>query len=304
VRAGKEQRQATMVGGRGLLLPPAVDGHDLVLALRLIETGRQNRSTATIVCPLDEAMLQAIEPQAMTTVNDAELDGDAGRVVSVRKTCYRDLVLRAARGGEVPAERAAALLAPLLAADPWRWLGDDKDLRRFLARAQWLAARMPELQLPPFDDAAVAAAAAGMLAVSGDLRTLRAAAIEPLLTAQLSPLQQQALRRQAPDRIELPTGRAAVVDYAAAAGPTVSARLQEFFGLPSVQALAGGRVPVVLELLAPNHRPVQVTTDLPSFWRSVYPQVRRELARRYPRHSWPEDPLAAAPEARPRRRRP
>jgi ATP-dependent helicase HrpB len=70
-----------------------------------------------------------------------------------------------------------------------------------------------------------------------------------------------------------------------------------------VQALAGGRVPVVLELLAPNHRPVQVTTDLPSFWKNVYPQVRRELSRRYPRHSWPEDPLAANPEAKPQRRR-
>ena len=94
-----------------------------------------------------------------------------------------------------------------------------------------------------------------------------------------------------------------MIDYGAPAGPTVRARLQEFFGLPSVSALAGGRVRLVLELLAPNHQPVQVTTDLASFWQNVYPDVRRELARRYPRHSWPENPLAAAAESRPRPRR-
>jgi ATP-dependent helicase HrpB len=112
------------------------------------------------------------------------------------------------------------------------------------------------------------------------------------------------LARHAPERATLPSGRAAVVDYAAPAGPTVRARLQEFFGPPVALAVASGRVPLVLELLAPNHRPVQVTTDLLSFWRNVYPQVRRELQRRYPRHSWPEDPVAAAPQARPRPRRP
>lgn len=293
-------RNATMVGGRGIVLPAAADGCDLVVALSLLETGRQSRSPATLVAPLDQGWLDA--EGALQTVVDAELEADSGRVVAVRRLCYRDLPLRSSRGGEVPAQQAAALLEPLLRQDPWRWLGAQPEARRLLARIRWLQERMPELALPAFDDAMVAEVAIEQLGGRSDLRVLLDAALSPWLLARLTAPQQRALAQHAPDRIELPSGRAAVVDYAAAAGPTVSARLQEFFGLPAVGALAGGRVPVVLELLAPNHRPVQVTTDLPSFWTNVYPQVRRELGRRYPRHSWPEDPLAANPEARPRRR--
>ena len=299
-----EPRTATMVGGRGLVLPAAADGQDLVLALRLLETGRQQRSRATLTAGLDVTDLQAIAPTALSTVVVAELEAEQGRVVAVREQRYRDLALRSARGGELPEGAAAAKLLPLLAADPWRWLGEQKELRRLLARLRWLGARAVDLALPTFDDQAVATAALQLLGDRSDLRALRDADVSELLLAQLSPPQRRALHQGAPDRIELPSGRAAVVDYDAPAGPTIQARLQEFFGLRAVGALAGGRVPVVLELLAPNHRPVQVTTDLPSFWANVYPQVRRELSRRYPRHSWPEDPLAANPEAKPRRRRP
>lgn len=298
-----EARNAVMVGGRGVSLPAAADGHDLVLALRLLETGRQQRSRVTLVVALQLADLEAVAPDALETVVTAELDEAGGRVVAVREHRYRDLPLRSSRGGELPAGRAAELLLPVVAAAPWQWLGEQKDLRRLLGRARWLAERMPDLGLPAWDDRAVAAAALELLGDRADLRSLRDADVGTLLLAGLSQPQRRALQQFAPDRIELPSGRAAVVDYTAPAGPTIGARLQEFFGLRAVGALAGGRVPVVLELLAPNHQPVQVTTDLPSFWANVYPQVRRELSRRYPRHSWPEDPLAANPEARPRRRR-
>lgn len=301
---GGEPRTATMVGGRGLVLPAAADGQELVVALRLHEAGRQQRSKAVLTAGLEPGDLQAAAAGALATVVVAELDEANGRVVAVREQRYRDLPLRSARGGELPAGAAAEKLLPVLARDPWRWLGEQKDLRRLLARLRWLAARQPDLGLPPFDDAAVAAAAMQLLGDGTDLRALRDAEVGELLLAQLDPAHRRALHQGAPDRIELPSGRPAIVDYDAPAGPTIAARLQEFFGLRAVGALAGGRVPVVLELLAPNHRPVQVTTDLPSFWANVYPQVRRELSRRYPRHSWPEDPLAANPEARPRRRRP
>ncbi|MCA3008150.1 MAG: ATP-dependent helicase HrpB [Phycisphaerales bacterium] len=301
---GGEPRTATMVGGRGLLLPAAADGQELVVALRLLETGRQQRSKAVLTAGLEPADLQAAAAGALATVVVAELDEANGRVVAVREQRYRDLPLRSARGGELPDGAAAEKLLPVLAREPWRWLGEQKELRRLLARLRWLTARQPDLALPPFDDAAVAAAAVQLLGDRADLRALRDAEVGELLLAQLTSPQRRALQQGAPDRIELPSGRDAIVDYDAPAGPTIAARLQEFFGLRAVGALAGGRVPVVLELLAPNHRPVQVTTDLPSFWANVYPQVRRELSRRYPRHSWPEDPLAANPEARPRRRRP
>lgn len=303
-RSDGTTRHATMVGGRGLLLPAAADGQELVIALRLLETGRQQRSRAVLTAAIEVADLAAVAPRSLREVISAELDAEAGRVVARREHCYRDLPLRTARGGDLPDGAAAEMLLPLLARDPWRWLGEQRELRRLLARVRWLAARAPDLGLPALDDTAVARAAAELLAGRPDLRVLRDADVAGLLLAQFEPAQRHALRQMAPDRIELPSGRAAVVDYEAPAGPTIAARLQEFFGLRAVAALAGGRVPVVLELLAPNHRPVQVTTDLASFWANVYPQVRRELSRRYPRHAWPEDPLAAPPQARPARRRP
>lgn len=301
-QGGTEVRTGTMVGGRGIALPKSADGEELVLALRLHESGRQQRSQAVLTAALTIDDLEAVEAHALTTVIDAQLDEQAGRVIAVRQNRYRDLPLRSARGGDVPAERVRELLLPVLGGDPWRWLGEQKDLRRMIARMQWLVERMPDVEWPAIDNVAVATAAIDLLSGT-DLKSLRDAHVKPLLLAQLSQQQQRTLKAAAPDRIELPTGRAAVVDYTAEAGPTVSARLQEFFGLPEVARLAGGRVPVVLELLAPNHRPVQVTTDLASFWQNTYPQVRKELSRRYPRHSWPEDPLAANPESRPKPRR-
>jgi ATP-dependent helicase HrpB len=95
----------------------------------------------------------------------------------------------------------------------------------------------------------------------------------------------------APERVALARGRQVRVRYEAGKTPHVASRLQDFFGMREGPKVAGGRVSLVLQLLAPNQRPVQVTTDLAGFWSRHYPQVRRELGRRYPRHAWPEDPL-------------
>jgi ATP-dependent helicase HrpB len=113
----------------------------------------------------------------------------------------------------------------------------------------------------------------------------------PLLLARLSHAQRSFLARAAPEVVGLPSGRQARVDYESGSEPFVAARLQEFFGAREGPVLAGGRVRLLLHLLAPNHRPVQVTRDLDSFWRGVYPAVRSELRRKYPKHAWPEDPL-------------
>lgn len=103
------------------------------------------------------------------------------------------------------------------------------------------------------------------------------------------------LDRFAPTHVAI-AGRPRVpVVYVAGATPHIESRLQDFFGTRTGPAIADGRVPLVLHLLAPNHRAVQVTTDLAGFWDRHYPSVRKELMRQYPRHSWPEDPRTAAP---------
>jgi ATP-dependent helicase HrpB len=106
------------------------------------------------------------------------------------------------------------------------------------------------------------------------------------------------LDTEAPTHFTAPTGTNAAIDYEADAGPTISIRLQELFGLAHHPSIAAGRIPLVIELLSPGHKPVQITRDLPGFWRGSYAAVRTEMRGRYPRHPWPEDPLAAAPTRR------
>ena len=101
------------------------------------------------------------------------------------------------------------------------------------------------------------------------------------------------LDAEAPTHFDAPSGSSVPIDYDAAEGPKLSIRVQELFGLDRHPAIAGGRVPLVVELLSPAHRPVQVTCDLPGFWRGSYAAVKAEMKGRYPRHPWPDDPRAA-----------
>jgi ATP-dependent helicase HrpB len=106
------------------------------------------------------------------------------------------------------------------------------------------------------------------------------------------------LEREAPTHFEAPTGTLVPIDYDAEQGPTIAVRLQELFGLNTHPSIAKGAVPLVLELLSPAQRPVQVTRDLPGFWSGSYAAVRSDLRGRYPRHPWPEDPASATPTRR------
>lgn len=119
----------------------------------------------------------------------------------------------------------------------------------------------------------------------------RAGGLVRALQQRLPPDGPRLVNECAPARLRLPSGRFVRVRYARGQTPWIAAKLQEFFGLTETPRLAGGQVPVVVHLLAPNSRPVQMTTDLAGFWQRLYPQVRRELSRRYPRHAWPEKPL-------------
>src|SRR5207237_9411891 len=123
------------------------------------------------------------------------------------------------------------------------------------------------------------------------------------LLGLLAPVQRTALERDAPARQRLPSGRLAPVRYPRDRPPVVAARIQELFGLAATPRVAAGRVPLVLELLAPNARPVQITDDLVSFWHTTYPEARRVLRARYPQHAWPDDASAAAAPRAPGRPR-
>jgi ATP-dependent helicase HrpB len=154
-----------------------------------------------------------------------------------------------------------------------------------------------ESEWPDLSDAALAQNAREWLAplLAGKTSIGEIAADE--LAAALQEVLPWPLRRrldaEAPTHFEAPTGTQAAIDYESEGGPKIAIRLQELFGLDRHPTIAGGRIPLVIELLSPAHRPVQTTRDLPGFWRGSYAAVRTEMRGRYPRHPWPDDPLSA-----------
>jgi ATP-dependent helicase HrpB len=122
-----------------------------------------------------------------------------------------------------------------------------------------------------------------------------------ILRAALPWSDQQALGRLAPTHLQVPSGSRLAIDYASGDIPVLAVRLQEMFGARDTPAILEGRVKLLLHLLSPAGRPLQVTRDLAGFWSGSYPAVRSEMRGRYPRHPWPEDPLAALPTARAKR---
>lgn len=296
-------RRALLVGGRGVTLGPdsSVAEADLFVCLELDAGQRGDRAEAVarLASGIEADWLPASE--RYVTV-ETRFDSQRDRVVAHRLDRYLDLVLDER---EVPPEagEAARVLGEAAALAPERALPlDREDFATFLARARWLAETMPELGLPHFDAASWRELLPALCEGKRSFAELRQLPWIELLAGTLSHAQRDALRREAPERLAVPSGRSISIAYELGKPPVLAARIQELFGLRQTPKLAGGRVPVLLHLLAPNGRPQQVTSDLASFWATTYHQIRKELAGRYPKHAWPLDPTTALAEARPRRR--
>ena len=234
--------------------------------------------------PHTEAIVRAacrIEPEWLTpTRSDVVHSIDAGTgVVRAHATDWYDaLVLR-----ERPVPADPAIAAPLLA-QAWLDRGVDPDVERLQRRARFAGL--------PLDLQALAATAAAQARGFKDID----------IAAQLPWPVRQALDRDAPDTLDVPSGRSMRLEYAADGTVAVSVKLQELFGLAETPRIGPKETPVTFHLLAPNGRPVQTTQDLRSFWSATYPEVRKELRGRYPKHPWPDDPWTATPTHRARKR--
>ncbi len=294
--------RAVMVGGTGVILGPdsVVREAELFVAVDLDGGGRRPEAVARVASAVRREWLEALFPGAVTRDRELVFDPERAAVIERRRERYADLVLAEAVRTDVDRGQAGDLLAAAVTGDTSLVARVAADEAALLARLDFLARAMPELALPPaLLVTAVRACAAGRRSVA----ELRQADLAGALRGLLTPAQRTALDRDAPARFRLPTGREAPIAYQTDRPPAVSARIQELFGLVATPRLAAGRVPLVVHLLAPNQRPVQLTDDLASFWRTTYFEVRKQLRGRYPKHAWPDDPLSARPTARPVRAR-
>ena len=236
-----------------------------------------------LYCPIEPAWLIDLFPDRVSERTSVEWNRTAERVEAASALVYDKLVIEESRSGAPDPEQAAALLAErAVEAGIERFL-DRRELDQFLARIAFASDHAP---IPKIGvESAFRALCRGLRSFA----ELKAAApsLLPLLEQQI---RSTALNEVAPSRIRLPGGRQTAVHYEVGKPPWIASRLQDFFGMRETPRIANGKVALVVHLLAPNQRPVQTTTDLAGFWQRLYPQVRRELARRYPRHAWPEDP--------------
>ena len=241
-------------------------------------------------------MILELFPDALRWEEELSWNGSAERVDAFERMRYRDLVLEESRKPVPDPARAAAMLAGEALARGARAFAEEGAIDRLLARVAFAARAAPESGLAPLSEEDLAAALRDACAGLRSFAELREAGLAPALLGRLPPDARAVLERLAPERVTLGGGRIVKVNYEAGEKPPwVESRLQDFFGAARGPTVGAGRVPLVLHLLAPNLRAVQVTTDLAGFWERHYPALRRELMRRYPRHAWPEDPTTARP---------
>ena len=284
--------RAVMVGGRGVKLAPGsrVTQAELFLCLDIEGSGSE-----ALVRSASAIERDWLPDELLTIGTDVFFDESSGRVQARRRVTWDDLILEESPG-PLPDDDSVARMLAEAATTHWDDVRpkDDSPAARFLARVRCLRDWLPELNLPAFDDAQLQSLLPSLCLGRRSLADLRNAPWVETIQATLTPAQWQAVEREAPTHITVPSGSRIALEYEPGRSPILAVRIQEVFGLRETPRVAHGRVPVLLHLLAPNYRPQQVTDDLPSFWANAYPIIRGELRRRYPRHSWPDDPLTAA----------
>jgi len=286
--------RGVMVGGTGVALDrqSVVRDAELFVAVDLEAGARGERSEARVrlASGVERRWLEEMFPGDLRRTSELEFDSAAGRVVARERELYQDLVLAETVRHDVDRLAAGELVTAAAKRDPAKALSIGRDEQSFLDRVRFLAGQMPALGLPTDPEELVRSAIDILGAGKRSFAELRRGDLLQALRAQLSTRQRHTLDQEAPQRLRLPSGREVRLTYDRDKPPALAARIQDLFGLTASPRIAGGRVRVVTEILAPSNRPVQVTDDLESFWRRTYPEVRRQLRGRYPKHSWPEFP--------------
>jgi ATP-dependent helicase HrpB len=297
-RAGLPDRLVLAAGGEAELSPASVvHGAELVVALAIEQRGEQGRGRTIVrsAAHIEPEWLIEVAGDALREEVVARFDPKTERIEAFTETRYESLVVERSPCATLPPAATAALRTAALTRGPSAFLDDPAALDAFLARVAFVRAHRPATaELGPAD---VEAALADLCEGRRSFAELRRADLLAHLRARLPSEDLAAVERLAPSHVSLPGGRRVAVHYEIDRPPWIESRLQDFFGRAQGPSLVDGRVPLVLHLLAPNQRAVQVTTDLASFWANHYPELRRALMRRYPRHDWPEDPRTASPPA-------
>ena len=264
-------------------------------------TGTAAQGRILLAAPIAQADIEARFADQIVNTEEISFDRSAMALRARRKRTLHAITLSEAPVALTPSAETARIFAAGLVAAGLDKLPWSKSLKQWRDRVMFLRKAEGESWPALSDVALVAEYEAWLVPVLYDKTALKELSPGDLSDALMTllPWELRArLEREAPTHFEAPTGTMLAIDYEAEQGPTIAVRLQELFGLNTHPSIAKGAVPLVLELLSPAQRPVQVTRDLPGFWRGSYAAVRSDLRGRYPRHPWPEDPATALPTRR------
>jgi ATP-dependent helicase HrpB len=293
LRRGVDQRTCEMEGRRRVVLDrdTAVGDAQVLVAVeaREVEAPRADgggvHTVVSLATAIEPAWIGQLFPHLESRV-ELLWDEQEAAVVEVEALHFGALALQPLR--RVPRDRGAAaqiltarVVAGLLRFDSWSEAAD-----AWLARSRCVAEWFAERRLLTYDSDDLAVVYGEIVGDATRWSAARRAPVLDHLRNAMSWSDQQFVEQMAPERIRLPSGHRMKIAYTLGEPPRGRARIQDFYGLTETPRVAGGRVPVLLEILAPNFRPAQVTDDLEGFWEHTYPELRKELARRYPKHEW------------------
>ena len=301
---GGGQGAFLLANGRGAMLDPALSlaREPFIVAADLSGTAQQAR--ILLAAPITQAEIETRFADRIAQRDEVIVDPATLSLRGRRARKLGAIALSEQIAPVIPSPENAALLANAIASAGIDRLPFSKHLKQWRDRVVFLRASEGD-EWPDLSDAALTATAQDWLVpLLADKTALKDIGADDLSNAIMELLPWAMRRRldtEAPTHFQAPTGTNVPIDYEAEAGPTIAIRVQELFGLSRHPSIAGGRVPLVIELLSPAQRPVQVTKDLPGFWAGSYAAVKAEMRGRYPRHPWPDDPANALPTRRTKR---
>lgn len=296
------KRTLLLANGKTAELAPESSVHrvPLLVAVAASEHADQRRSNKALVrlaSRVDEAWLFDRYFEKLEESVELEFNQQNERVERVARIRFGKLTLDETRTIAAPDRSTGEVLLRAALVKGVHSFDRDAAAEQWLARVHVLHEHCPSEDLEPVLELTPEALLARACERFSSLGELREAGLMPELWEALPPSTQQRLEREAPTHLVLPSGRRLHIHYARGQDPYVASRLQDFFSMHETPTICQGRLPLLLHLLAPNQRAVQVTRDLMGFWQRHYPELRRQLMRRYPKHAWPEDGRTATPPA-------
>lgn len=283
-------RVALVHGRKGVLARDSVVHHAPLLVaseVREIEGKDAERQILlTLATAIKEEWLRELFPDALEEGVEVRFDSVQRRVMARKSLRFHDLVLRSKESDDVPADAAAALLAEQVEQGNCVLKNWDDAVEQWIVRLNLLADWYPEWELPMLMPEDRRTLIEQICLGATSYREIKERQVWPTVKSWLSPSQQKLVDDYVPERVEMPNGRKLKITYAPNASPTIAVRIQDLYGVESEVRIAGGRVLVTIQVLAPNHRPIQITQNLANFWKESYPKFKQELQRKYPKHEW------------------